>query len=383
VSVDQGIASFLGLMRQARAPLPQVVLEDGTRTYLATRYADVRRLLPHTQFSRSIASAARGAPGPALAMSVTEMDPPMHTRIRRLVAGAFTARRIERLRPRIKQIARALLDGMIAAGPPADLVSRYAAPLTFEAQCEVLGVPAPYRGTIRAWSVARSGQPGATPEKTQAAELRLHACVTQVLMDKRCRPSGGLFDQLIAARDQHGLIDETELRGIAASLFFDGHFLTAMQIANSVLCLLESPDALRLLSADPGLISRAVEELVRLHPAVNHSMPRVATADLELGDMTIRAGEAVTAALPLANRDDAVFTQSDQLSLSRPANRHLSFGHGIHYCLGAHLARVELQVALTVLLQRLPGLRLAVPSIGLDWFVTQGARGVQALPVCW
>lgn len=150
-----------------------------------------------------------------------------------------------------------------------------------------------------------------------------------------------------------------------------------MQIANSVRCLLIRPDHWRLLhDAQSTLISRASEELLRLDPGVNHSLPRVATGDVELGGMTIPAGETVIAALPVANRDDAVFAQPEQLDFARPINRHLSFGHGIHYCLGAYLARVELQVGLGALLRRLPSLRLAVRDTELRPFVTQGARGV-------
>lgn len=316
-------------------------------------------------------------------MSVTEMDPPAHARVRRLVAGAFTARGIERLRARIERIADRLLDQLVAAGPPVDLVEWFCAPLAFAAQCEVLGVPVAHRSTIRTWAVARSGQPGTAPETIQAAEFQLHAHVTRVITEKRRWPGKGLFDHLIAARDRHDLIDETELRGIAASLFFDGHFLAATQIANSVRCLLRHPDHLRLLQAHSSLISRAAEELLRVSPSVNHSMSRVATADVDLGGMRIRAGETMTAALPLANRDAAVFARPDQLDFVRPVNQHLSFGHGIHYCLGAHLARVELQIALTALLHRLPGLRLAVPDRTLSPFATQGACGVLTLPVSW
>jgi cytochrome P450 len=368
---------------RVQAPLSQVVLEDGTRTWLVTRYQDVRRFLLDAQLSRSIASAALGPPGPASVMSVTEMDPPLHTRVRSLIGDAFGMQSVERLRPRIQQMANILLDGLVAAGPPADLVAEFCLPLTFAVQCELLGVPAAHRNAVRASSMVRFGPPGATPESIRAAELALHACVIKVIEEKRRRPSGGLFDHLIAARDQHGLIDETELRGIATSLFRDGAFLTAVQIANSVRYLLGAPEDLRLLHEHPTLISRAIEELLRVHSAVNHSMARVATTDVQLGEMTIQAGQTITAALPLANRDDAVFVDPDRVDFARPVNHHLSLGHGIHYCLGAYLARMELQVAFATLMQRLPNLRLAVPDAALERFVVQGARGVLNLPVSW
>lgn len=369
---------------RARTQLPQVTLADGTRTWLATRYGDVRGFFADSRLSRSVASA-RGVVGAARALSVTELDPPMHTRIRKLAAGAFSTEGVERLRPRIEQIARALLDGLTAAGPPADLAERFCAPLTFTAQCELLGVPEAYRPILRTWyPVALSSRPGSTPEAVQIGESQLYACTTQILAHKRRQPGSGLFDQLIAARDRHDLLEERELHGVAASFLLDGAFLAATQITNSVRYLLKHPDQMRLLQAHPTLISRAAEELLRLRSAVNHSLSRVATADVELGGtIIIRAGEAVTAALPVANRDAAVFACPGELNLARPVNRHLTFGHGIHYCIGAHLARVELQVGLATLLQRLPSLRLAVPGTELQPFVTQGARGVRALPVSW
>ncbi|MGH8906898.1 MAG: cytochrome P450 [Egibacteraceae bacterium] len=365
--------------------LPQVVLGDGTRTWLVTRYQDVRRFLLDPRFSRSIASAALGPAGPASVMSVTEMDPPLHTRVRGLAADAFSVQGVERLRPRIQQVVNTLLDGLIAAGPPADLVARFCSPLTFAVQCELLGVPAAYRRAIRASSLVRFGPPGPTPEEARAAELALYASVTQAIEEKRRQPTliTGLFDHLIAARDRHGLIDEAELHWIATSFFRDGAFLTGIQIANSVLCLLGAPDHLRWLRQDAAQLGPAIEELLRLHPAVNHSMARVATVDVRLGGMVLHAGETVTAALPVANRDDAAFADPDRLDLARPINRHLSLGHGIHYCLGAPLTRVQVRVALATLLDRFPNLRLAVPADQLRRFAIQGARGVLNLPVSW
>ncbi len=359
------------------------MLEDGTRTHLVTTYHQTRELLTSPGFSRAIASAGRGVRGPALDLSVTEMDPPSHTRIRRLLSRSYAARNIERLRPRVEAIAAGLADRLVAGGPPADLVTRFCAPLTFAVQSELLGIPESHRERLRAWSVARSGQPGSTPAATRAAEVELHRGVAEALAELRLASGDGLYDRLIAACDRDRGIDDVELHGVAASMLFDGHFLAATQIANSVLYLLEHPELLAAIRREPERVVRAVEELLRLCPAVNHSMSRVAVHDIDLGGVSIPAGTTVTASLPSANRDGRAFARPAVLELGDGVRPHLSFGRGIHYCLGAHLARVEIRVALLVLLERLPNLRLATSPSRLRPFVTQGACGTLELPVAW
>lgn len=368
--------------RAAAAPCGRVVLDDGTPTALVTTYHEARQLLTNPGFSRAVASARRGVRGPALDLSVTEMDPPGHTRIRRLLSRTYGARNVECLRPRIEAIAVDLLDRLRADGPPADLVGRFCSPLTFAAQSELLGIPAGDRDRLRGWSVARSGQPGASREAAGAAEIELHRGVSDVLAELRRTPGGGLYGRLIEAADE-GVIDDEELHGIAASMLFDGHFLAATQIANSVLYLLEHPDLLVALRQRPALVGRVVEELLRVCPAVNHSMSRVAVRDVELGGVSIPAGTTVTASLPAANRDVLAFASPSELELREDVRPHLSFGRGIHYCLGAHLARVEIRVALVILLDRLPGLRLATTRARPRHFFTQGACGADELPITW
>lgn len=367
----------------AVAPCGHVVLEDGTRTQLVSAYRQTRELLTSPGFSRAVASAERGVRGPALDLSVTEMDPPSHTRIRRLLSRSYAARNIERLRPRVEAIALDLADRLLAGGPPADLVTRFCAPLTFAAQSELLGIRESHRERLRAWSVARSGQPGSSLAAAGAAEIELHRGVAEVLAELRLAPGDGLYDRLIDACDRDRAIDDEELHGIAASMLFDGHFLAATQVANSVLYLLEHPHLLATVRRHPELVGRAVEELLRLCPAVNHSMSRVAVHDLELGGVSIPAGTTVTASLPSANRDGRAFARPSEIELGDVIRPHLSFGRGIHYCLGAHLARVEIRVALLVLLERLPDLRLATSPSRLRPFVTQGACGTLELPVAW
>jgi cytochrome P450 len=360
-----------------------VVLDDGTRTHVVVSYDDVRELMTSPLFSRATASVQRGVRGPALDLSVTELDPPQHTRIRRLLAGSYSARSVERLRPRVEAITAGLLGDLLTAGPPVDLVDRFCAPLTFAAQCELLGVPAAHRERLRTWSVARSGQPGAAPETARNAEIELHRGVREVLGELRRVPGEALFDRLLDACDRIGMIDEEELCGIASSMFFDGHFLASTQIANSVLYLLDHPRLLALLRERPGLVGPAVEELLRLCPAVNHSMSRVAVADTELGQVAVPAGATVTASLPAANRDGCAFANPGEFDVERGGRQHVSFGRGIHYCLGAHLARIEIHTALVTLLEHMPGLRLATPRSDLRPFITQGAVGVLALSIAW
>ncbi|HEV7804807.1 MAG TPA: cytochrome P450 [Solirubrobacteraceae bacterium] len=360
-----------------------MVLEDGTRTRLVVAYDATRELMVSEHFSRTTASAERGARGPTLEWSVTEMDPPQHTRVRALLARSYSARGVERLRGRIAELAAELAGDMVTAGAPADLVSCFCAPLTFAAQCELLGIPERHRGRLHAWCVASSGPPGTAPATARMAEIALHRVVGEILEELRDVPGDALYHRLIDARDRSGLIDEPELHGIAASMFRDGHFLAATQIANSVLYLFDHPELRAILRERPALLRPAVEELLRLCPAVNHSMSRVALQQTELGGVIVPAGTTVTASLPAANRDGYAFARPDVLDLERPGRRHLSFGRGVHFCLGAHLARVEIHTGLQTLFERLPGLRLAIPRSELRPFVTQGALGVLEMPVQW
>ena len=360
----------------------RVTLPDGHVSWLVSRYGDVRDFLADPRFSRAIASAARGFAGPVMRMSITEMDRPSHTRIRRLLSAGFAAPDVQRVRPFIERTAAALLDEMLATGPPADLIASYAAPLTFAAQCELLGVPPGQRTELGRWSKARAGEPGSNRDELPVAEARLHACVAKILAELRSHPGEGLFDELLAAEARHALPAEVELTGVAASLLLDGPFFVAMQIANAVVDLLASPDHLHALRHGSVAMARAVEELIRLNACINTSMTRVATCDLQLGGVTIRAGESVTATMPAANRDETVFGHTAAtLDLQRCADaRHLGFGHGMHFCLGVNLARAEVQIALSALLPHLADIRIAGTP---EPFRTAAAIGLATLPITW
>ncbi|MGO1053278.1 cytochrome P450 [Crossiella sp. CA198] len=333
------------------------------------------------RFSRHLPEHHGQLAGPALRMSITEMDPPRHTEIRTLIGGAFSARRVETLRPVITAYAEVLLAKARGRGPAGDLLTEYCTPLAFAAQCELLGVPGHRRAAVRALAEARLRVAGRDPAATCLAELGLHAEIADLLADRQRPPTGLFADLLIAHRD--GGLSHEDLTGLAASLFFDGHALSAAQIGHAALCLLRRPELWERLRTEPALLSGVVEETFRHSPAVNHTMSRVATTGLELGGRQVRAGDRVVAALPLANRDPTAIDDPDAFLATREHPRHLSFGHGTHHCLGAHLARVEVQVAMEVLLRTAPGLRLADPDVEPAQTVTPMMRALTALPVHW
>jgi cytochrome P450 len=355
---------------------------NGRREWLVTGYAQAREVLRDKRFSRAVLAEANHPRGPAARMSVTDLDPPRHTRIRTLIGGAFSARRAEQLRGYVERVADELLDTLIAAGPTADLLADFCAPLTFAAQAELLGVPPSRRTAIRNRANARLGRPGAPWTEVYQGELLLHEEVVAMLADADDPPTG-LMAELLATHRDDGLLSEADLTGLAASLFFDGHALAAAQIANAVLCLASRPGLLDHLAGSPECVGAAVEETLRYCPSVTFSMARVATAAVELAGAWIEPGDVVTALLPIVNRDHAVFADPDRLDLDRAGSRHLSFGHGTHHCLGAHLARVELQAALRVLARRVPRLSVAVDERDLMWTVTPTMRTLAALPVRW
>ncbi|MFA1538369.1 cytochrome P450 [Actinomadura monticuli] len=369
-----------------RRPVARVRLPDGRPAWLASRYADNHRLLADERLSRA-AAAREGAPrvrGIALeAGSITTLDPPEHTRLRRLIAGEFTAHRMRRFRPRIRAIAEELADGMAAAGPPADLVAGYAAPLPIRVISMLLGVPEPDHDRFRAWADDYLGTTGTDPETVRRAAEGLRGYFRSLVADRRADPGDDVISSLVTAQDEERL-SEQELVALGVTLLVAGYQTAAGMIAGSVQTLLDHPAQLAELRADPALMPAAAEELLR-YVAVSASggTIRVATRDLELGGTPIKAGEAVLPAITSANRDAAVFTDPDRLDLRRDPNPHLAFGHGAHRCLGAALARAELAVALSTLLERFPGLRHAEPGRAPEWRTGGMIRGPLALPVAW
>ncbi|EOD70577.1 cytochrome P450 [Amycolatopsis vancoresmycina] len=374
-------------LRRRDGPV-RVTMPYGGDAWLVTRYEQTKFVLSDPRFSRAAAAGAdvpRGRPGFEPAGNLLCMDPPEHGRIRSLVAKAFTVRRVEALRPRVREIADGLLDRMVAAGPPSDFAAAVAWELPVQVICELLGVPLTDRELVRRCTetiVAVGGD--VTPADVAGARDRLAACLTGLIARRKAEPADDLLTALVAARDDGDRLTDRELLMLGIALLAGGHETTASQIGSFAYQLLSQPDQWRTLAADPELVPAAVEELLRFVPLVTVAdLARIATEDLELGGRPIRAGDAVLVQLDSANRDAQVFSHPAQLDFGRKANHHLAFGFGVHHCIGAPLARLELRVLFGTLVRRLPGLHLAVAAGEVEWSADRLIRGVRALPVAW
>ncbi|MBV2357069.1 cytochrome P450 [Streptomyces sp. J2-1] len=363
--------------------LLRVQMAYGEPAWLATRYADARLVLGDQRFSRAMglehdeprASEARRDSG------ILSMDPPDHTRLRSLVAKAFTVRQVEKLRPQVRELTSGLLDAMEAAGAPADLVDLYALPIPVAVICRLLGVPEEDRPRFREWSDAALSTSSLTAEEFLRNRDELRAYMAKLIDGHREQPRDDLMTALIEARDHGDRLSELELVDLCVGILVAGHETTATQIPNFVLTLLDHPGELQRLREKPELIGGAVEELLRFVPLGSGAgMPRYATEDVEVGGTLVRAGEPVLVAIGAANRDALRFSDAGTLDLSRTSNAHMGFGHGVHHCLGAPLARLELQEAIGALVARFPGLRVAGD---VTWKTEMLVRGPRVLPVAW
>jgi cytochrome P450 len=378
-----------------RGAVHEVRLADGHDAWLVVRHAEVRAALNDPRLSKDMQAAlasggeivAEGLPGPAFARHMLVVDPPDHTRLRRLVAAAFSVRRIEALRPHVLAIIDDLLDAVAANGPDSrvDLVASFAFPLPFTVICELLGVPVDERASLGRELVALL-TPTSTAEEYARAKQASDTVVEQLtalVHAKSEDPGDDLVSALISARDGDERLTQEELLSTIFQLIIAGHDTTASLIENSVVALLRHPDQLARLRADPDKISVAIEEFLRYDAPVPHATFRYALEPIDIGGVTIPAGAQVIINLAAANRDPDQFSRPDALDIDRTDGRHLAFGHGIHFCLGAPLARMEGQLALSSLLQRFPQLRLAVPVEALHWGHGDGLvlRGLNELPV--
>lgn len=369
-------------------PVTRVVLPTGDQAWLVTRYADVRKVLSDARFSRAAAEApdaprlGKTSPGP---QTILGMDPPEHTRLRRLVSQAFTARRIEELRPRTEQLANELMHAVGVAPRPVDLMATYALVLPIKVIFELLGVPYEDGDRLHSWTDVIFSLGGYSAEEVAEARGKLRDYLGEMIAERRREPTDDLLGVLVTARDEGQKLDESELVEFALILLTVGHMSTASTLTSSLYTLLRQPGALARLHESPELVPSAVEELLRYNPfALTGTQLRVALTDVELGGATIAAGDGVIATVAAANRDAAVFDRPDELDLGREDNPHLAFGYGVHHCLGAQLARMELQVALTTVIRRLPPtLHIAVPDEWLNWKVGLTARSLVSLPVDW
>ena len=307
-------------------------------------------------------------------------DPPEHTRLRGLVSRAFTMRRVERLRPRIQEITDDLLDAMLPHGR-ADLVPSLAYPLPITVICELLGVPEMDRSEFRKLSTEVVAP--TSPESSYDAVLRLGEYLTELIEDKRCAgPGDDLLGDLIRTTAEDGdRLSPSELRGMAFLLLIAGHETTVNLITNAVHALLTHPDQLAALRADMSLVDAAVEETLRYEGPVENATFRYAAEPLEIAGRDMDRGDPVMICLSAADRDDSRYPAPDDFDIHRDTRGHLAFGHGLHYCLGAPLARLEARTALRTLLDRAPALALDGPPG--EWLPGMLIRGVRSLPVRW
>ncbi|MFF4117131.1 cytochrome P450 family protein [Streptomyces sp. NPDC001714] len=377
---------YAGYARLREAgPVHRVAGTDGLPAWLVTRYEDVRQALADPRLSLDKAHAKPGgyrglALPPALDANLLNMDPPDHTRVRRLVSRAFTPRRVALLREPVRRTAGVLLDAMAPLGR-ADLITAYAAPLPIAVICELLGVAEEDRPDFRAWTDALVVPDPARPERVREAVGALLAFFARLLAGKRAEPADDLLSAMIAVRDEEDRLSEDELMSLAFLILFAGYENTVHLIGNATLALLRNPEQLAALRADPDRLGPAVEELARYDGPAPLAIRRFPTEDVTIGGVTVPAGETVLLSLAAAHRDPRRFPEPDRLDLGRDATGHLALGHGIHYCLGAPLARLETEIALGALLDRFPRLELDVPVEQLGWRPSMRTRGLLALPV--
>jgi cytochrome P450 len=382
-SYYQDPAGSFAWLRQSR-PVAPVRMPDGRRVWVITRYADVRAALTDPRLANKPRSWQAGdrsflnETGGVHALLNT--DPPDHTRLRRLLQKAFTPRRAGQLRPRAEEIAAGLLDEMAARGDVIDLLDGYARPFPITVICELLGIPVADRGWI--WvTVTGYGKGG---EDLERVPRELGAYFAGLVAAKRAEPGSDLLSALVLAGGSDGQEDALagpELLSAAYHLVMAGFDTTVNLIASGTLALLTHPGEMARLRQDLSLLPAAVEELLRFTNPVNHVTERFATEDVPVGDAVIPAGEQVLIATSSANRDPAQFPGPDRLDLGRDTSGHVAFGHGLHHCLGAPLARMEAEVALGALLARFPAISLAVPAGELRWRPVSLMNALESLPV--
>ncbi|WP_309116177.1 cytochrome P450 [Saccharothrix sp.] len=372
------------------SPVRRATLPGGLPVWLVTRHADAREALASPLLSKDSQRAAplhdeqeeQGVQVTRLAKilqsHMLNLDPPDHTRLRKLVTSAFTQRRVELLRAWVEEVTDRLLDGLDGK-TGVDLLGEFAFPLTVTVIGELFGVPADERDAFRAMSDGIAF--GGTPEEMGAASAQMADYLADLVARKRDSADDDLLADLIRARDLDDRLDEDELVASAFLMLTAGYESTAQFIGNGVLTLLSHPDQLALFKSDPAHLVGAVEELLRYEGPGSMTTLRFTTEPLSLGGVEIPAGEFVVVLVGVVNRDPDQFPDPDRFDITRTEQRHLAFGHGIHRCLGAPLARLEGQIALGRLFDRFPDLALAVPPEDLRWKDSVLFHGLDALPV--
>jgi cytochrome P450 len=386
-------AAFFMRLRE-QGPLVQVENFLGRgKAWIVTDYEDAFDLLKDTRFTKDIRHVMEaggvdeglmGSDHPLMIMShsMINADPPDHTRLRGLVSKAFTPKMIEQLRPRIQQITDGLLDEVEQRGEM-DIISDFAYPLPITVISEMLGIPAGDRKQFRTWTqvMVNSGEQSLQAEETGHAIGGFFQYIKNLLQEKREHPGDDLLSKLVQVEENGDTLSENELVAMTFLLIVAGHETTVNLIGDGTLALLQHPEQMRQLRDNPSAIVTAVEELLRFTAPVGLSDERWALEDVVIHGTTIHRGELVYAALSGANSDTEKFHDPEALDVTRQENQHLSFGKGIHYCLGAPLARLEGQIAFGTLLRRLPNLELASDVETLEWNNNVMLRGLRSLPV--
>jgi vitamin D 1,25-hydroxylase len=372
-----------------RGPLQRVTLYDGREAWLVTRHDVARRLLadPRLSSDRTDENFPQLSARFAAVRRINRrqgfigMDPPEHGHYRRMLIGDFAVRRIRAMRGDIERIVHGFIDDMLERDQPVDLVSHFALPVPSMVICQMLGVP--YDDHEFFQSASRNLLQSPTAEGTLAARNDLVGYLDRLVAERERRPGPGLIGRLVAEQVASGELTREDLVTTSMLLLVAGHETTASMISLSVITLLEHPDQLAALRADPDVMPSAVEELLRYLSIADLAGVRVATADIDVDGQKVRAGDGVIVANSISNRDEDAFADPDAFDVRRPARHHLAFGYGVHQCLGQNLARMELEIALRELFGRIPTLRLAVPVTELALRPGNTIQGVNELPVRW
>jgi cytochrome P450 len=374
---------------RTESPVHPVVLPRGLRAWLVTRYADVRAALADPKLhkdSRQIGDLfERNAPGQsrmmaseAISYHMLNSDPPDHERLRRLVNKAFTARRIELMRPRIEEITASLMADL-AGRTEFDLLDEFAFPLPITVICELLGVPTADRDDFRLWSNTMLS--GAGPEVVRESAGKMSQYLVDLLAGKRTDPGDDMISALVQASDDDDRLSEMEITSMAFLLLVAGHETTVNLIGNGMLALMRNPEQFAALRADRSLLPGAIEEFLRYEGPVTNATLRYTTEPTEIGGVTVPAGSFVVVSVGSANRDSDRYADAEKLDIVRDVSGHMAFGHGIHYCLGAPLARLEAEIAFTALLDGFDRMEIAVPADDLRWRSGFVIHGLEQLPV--
>ncbi|OZD59821.1 cytochrome P450 [Rhodococcus sp. 14-2470-1a] len=362
---------------------------NGKTAWLITRHELVKKILADDRVSANLKLPGYPLQVPvpdeilqAVPLTFLSMDAPEHTVQRRMLAPEFSVRRMRALRPRIQEIVDRRIDAVMSAGSPADLVAHVAMPVPSLVICEMLGVPYADHARFEGWS-AQTMSRDISDEERGLAHHNLDIYVDRLVTDKETEPGDDLISRLVERNREEPAVEHSDIASMSRLLLIAGHETTANMISLAVLTLLDRPDLRQALVADPDLVPKAVEELLRYWSISDSGTARVAKEDIEIGGAMIAAGEGILPLNNAANHDSAVFENPETIDFAREARSHLAFGYGIHQCIGQNLARLELDVTIRTILDRLPDLALAGSVDDLSFKHDAMVYGVDALPVTW